>query len=197
MNQTRFICNLQQMSLFRSKTNNCSMNEKVLKQKAQKIKLFAMDVDGTLTDSAMYYSEKGEELKRFSTRDGMGITLLHQAGIKTAIIKNENTKIAEARAKKLRITKVILNSKDKLKDLTTLADNFKLKSENIAYIGDDINDIEALKFAGLSACPNDAVAEVKKNVDLVLSNNGGNGAVREFADLILALLNNLKSKINL
>ncbi len=149
------------------------------------IKLFVMDVDGTMTDSGMYYSKKGEELKQFSTRDGMGIVQLNNAGIITAIITSENSDIVTARAKKLNIPKVILNSIDKLSDLQKLAEELSISSDEISFIGDDINDIEAIKWAGVGACPCDAVKEVIDIADYICTKPGGNGAVREFADLIL------------
>jgi YrbI family 3-deoxy-D-manno-octulosonate 8-phosphate phosphatase len=158
---------------------------KDISERLRKVELLVMDVDGTLTDSAMYYSAKGEELKRFSTRDGMGISLLHLHGIKTAIITSENTAIVSARAEKLKIERVILGSKEKLTDLQIIADEMKLSSENIAYIGDDINDLDVIKWAGVGACPSDAVQEVIEAADYVCNKPGGNGAVRELADMIL------------
>ncbi|HAW09449.1 MAG TPA: 3-deoxy-D-manno-octulosonate 8-phosphate phosphatase [Bacteroidetes bacterium] len=159
--------------------------EKYLNDKLAKIKLLAMDVDGTLTDGAMFYSEQGEILKRFSTRDGMGITLLHKNGIRTAILTSENTEIVSARARKLNIENVILGTQSKDSDLKALADKYNLEMDEIAYIGDDINDIPALKIAGFSACPNDASKFVKNIANYICEYPGGNGAVRELAEMIL------------
>jgi 3-deoxy-D-manno-octulosonate 8-phosphate phosphatase (KDO 8-P phosphatase) len=153
--------------------------------KLKNIKVLAMDVDGTLTDSKVYYSKSGEELKAFSIRDGMGIELLHRANLKAAIITSETSPIVKARADKLKIESVILGSRDKTKSLKELAENLQLKTENIAYIGDDVNDEHVMKIAGFSACPNDAVEIIKKSVDYICLNNGGHGAVREFIELIL------------
>lgn len=158
---------------------------KNISERLKNISLFVMDVDGTMTDAAMYYSSNGEELKRFSTRDGMGIVLLNNIGIITAIITSENSEIVTARAKKLNINKVILNSKNKLEDLKKLSSEYSIPPEQISYIGDDINDIEAIKWAGIGACPNDAVQEVRNVADYICSKAGGFGAVRELADLIL------------
>ncbi|HPD33142.1 MAG TPA: HAD-IIIA family hydrolase [Candidatus Kapabacteria bacterium] len=166
--------------------------DETLSEKLSKIKLFAMDVDGTLTDSAMFYSEKGEVLKRFSTRDGMGITLLHKFGIKTAILTSENTEIVSQRAKKLNIEDVILGTKSKDEDIKRLGDKYHLKLDELAYIGDDINDIPVLKIVGFSACPQDASEFVKNIVDYICNHNGGNGAVREIAEMIL-----IAKKINI
>jgi 3-deoxy-D-manno-octulosonate 8-phosphate phosphatase (KDO 8-P phosphatase) len=169
------------------------MISKDIESRLGKIKALVMDVDGTLTDSAMYYSSKGEELKRFSTRDGMGISLLHANGFRTAIITSEMTEIVTARAKKLNIEHVKLGIQDKVSALNLLAEEMGLNLSDIAYIGDDVNDLNALKIAGFSACPADAVDAVKTNVHYICTKNGGNGAVREIADIILSVNN---SEIN-
>lgn len=144
-----------------------------------------MDVDGTLTDSAMYFSERGEELKRFSSRDGMGITLLHRAGIQTAIITGENSPIVSRRAEKLEISTVVLGCHDKTTTLLNLARQLTISAEDIAYIGDDVNDLLVMRHCGLSACPSDAVKAIKDESHIVCVATGGNGAVREFAEFIL------------
>ncbi len=149
------------------------------------IKLVVMDVDGTLTDGAMYFSSRGEELKRFSTRDGMGVTLLHRAGIRTAIITSERSEIVVQRANKLRISEVILGSHDKTTALGELASRCSVALGDIAYIGDDINDLHAMQLCGLSACPSDAVQAIRHVATYTCHAPGGNGAVREFAELIL------------
>ncbi len=163
--------------------------ESKLKEKLQKIRLVIMDVDGTLTDGKVYYSKNGEEFKSFSIRDGLGIELLHQNGIATAIITTETSQIVTARAMKLKIEHIILGSKNKLKDLISLCDDIGLTLEEVAFVGDDINDIQALQSAGFSACPNDAIKYVKDKVDYICANNGGNGAVREIIELILEAQN--------
>ncbi len=154
-------------------------------ERARGVKLLVMDVDGTLTDGAMYYSERGEELKRFSTRDGMGITLLHRAAIQTAIITSEHSPIVVRRAEKLRIHEVMLGSKDKTTTLLDMARRLNLVPEDIAYIGDDVNDLHVMKLCGLSACPADAVEIIRETAHLVCQRLGGNGAVRELAEFIL------------
>lgn len=154
-------------------------------ERASRVKLLVMDVDGTLTDGAMYYSERGEELKRFSTRDGMGLTLLHRSGLRTAIITSENSLIVARRAEKLKISEVILGSRDKTTTLQELARRMSISTEDIAYIGDDVNDLHAMRLSGLSACPSDAVRVIRDVAHYVCSAAGGYGAVREFAEFIL------------
>lgn len=154
-------------------------------EKCKKVKLLAMDVDGTLTNGKVYYSAKGEELKIFSIRDGMGIELLKQSGIELAVITSENSNIVKARASKLNIKHVFLGSRNKKIALEELAEKQNLSLENIAFIGDDINDIHALSIAGLSACPSDADIKVKQVCDFICNCKGGEGAVRELAELIL------------
>jgi YrbI family 3-deoxy-D-manno-octulosonate 8-phosphate phosphatase len=154
-------------------------------QRARNIRLVVMDVDGTLTDGAMYYSASGEDLKRFSTRDGMGITLLHRSGIGTAIITSETSPIVTARSAKLRIEDVLLGSHDKTTTLLDLARRKGLSAEHIAYIGDDVNDLHVMGICGLTACPSDAVSSIRDIAHIVCARPGGNGAVREFAEYIL------------
>ena len=150
------------------------------------VRLFATDVDGVLTDGGMYYSESGDELKKFNTRDGMGIKLLQRAGLITALITMEETKLVMRRAEKLAIPEVHQGARDKLAILRALATRHGLTLEEMAYIGDDVNDVEALKAVGFSAAPADAMLPVLKVVDYVCHKSGGDGAVREVADLILA-----------
>lgn len=160
------------------------MNES-LQQRLSAIRLLAMDVDGTLTDGAMYYSAEGEAMKRFDTRDGMGITLLHLAGIQTAIITSETTSIVQKRAEKLRIAHVYLGAKKKNEVLAELCEKLGLTFEEIAYIGDDINDIPAMQTGVLAVCPADAVESVRILASYICSKQGGHGAVRELAEMIL------------
>jgi len=167
------------------------MNNKELAKKATKIKLVLTDNDGVLTDTGVYYSEKGEELKRFSIRDGMGVERLRDlVMIPTGIITGELSGTVKKRAEKLQITELYLGIKEKHKIFRDILAKNKLKPENIAFIGDDMNDYELLKLVGFSAAPSDAIEEIKKIVDYVCTNKGGNGAFREFAELIIKL--NLK-----
>ena len=150
------------------------------------VRLLAMDVDGVLTDAGMYYTESGDELKKFTTRDGMGIKMLQAAGLVTAFITREKTAIVERRGQKLAVPEVHQGVDDKLAVLTTLASKYGLTLDQAAYIGDDVNDLEALRAVGLSAAPADAMPSVLKAVHYVCKKKGGEGAVREIADLILA-----------
>jgi YrbI family 3-deoxy-D-manno-octulosonate 8-phosphate phosphatase len=157
---------------------------KKIKEKCKKIKLVLSDVDGVITDGGMYYTESGEEFKKFNTRDGMGVELLQKNKINTIFITKENSKISRARAKKLnsKIYFGIENKEEKLKEICKM---LNIKPLNIAYIGDDVNDVPIMKLIGISASPNDGVYEVKKIVNYICENKGGKGAFREFADLII------------
>lgn len=149
------------------------------------VRLFAMDVDGVLTDAGMYYSESGEELKKFNTRDGMGIKLLQRAGLITALITMEETKLVTRRAEKLAIPEVHQGARDKLAVMREMVARHGLTLQQVAYIGDDVNDLEVLNAVGFSAAPADALPAVRIAVDYVCRQKGGEGAVREVADLIL------------
>lgn len=162
------------------------MRKHVLSKRQQEkkwIKLFLCDVDGTLTDGGMYYSESGDELKKFNTRDGMGFQLLREAGIKTGIITSEDTKIVANRAKKLKVDFLCQGKRNggKLAVAKEICSKMGIALDEVAYIGDDINCIELLKAVGIKACPADACEEVKAIADIsVMMKKGGNGCVREF-----------------
>jgi 3-deoxy-D-manno-octulosonate 8-phosphate phosphatase (KDO 8-P phosphatase) len=147
--------------------------------------MLAMDVDGVLTDGGMYYSEMGDELKKFNTRDGMGIKMLQLAGIVTAFITKEKTAIVERRGRKLAVPEVHQAADDKLPVLTRVIEKYGLNLEEVAYIGDDVNDLQTLLAVGFSAAPADAMPSVLQVVHYVCKKRGGEGAVREVADLIL------------
>ncbi|MDF1612721.1 KdsC family phosphatase [Stygiobacter electus] len=162
------------------------LSEKEIYKRASKIKLLLTDVDGVLTDTGVYYSANGEELKRFSIRDGMGVERLRTiVDVETGIVTRENTNIVSTRAKKLKIEELHLGVIEKENILNEILERKKLKSSEVAFIGDDTNDIGIIKKVGLSACPNDAMQHVKKICDIILDNKGGNGAFREFAELII------------
>jgi YrbI family 3-deoxy-D-manno-octulosonate 8-phosphate phosphatase len=149
------------------------------------IRLFATDVDGVLTDAGMYYSESGDEWKKFNTRDGMGIKLLQKAGLITAIVTQERTKLVARRGEKLAIPEVHQGVMDKLSLVREMASRHGLTLEQVAYIGDDINDLETLKAVGFSATPADGMPEIMAEVDYVCHKKGGEGAVREVVELLL------------
>ncbi len=171
------------------KASNSIQNNKLkLQKKAKKIKLLLTDNDGVLTDTGVYYSSRGEEFKRFSIRDGMGVERLRELiSVETGIITGELSGSVKKRAEKLKIKDLYLGTKSKELLLKDILKKHKLKSENIAFIGDDVNDFKLLKLVGLSASPGDALPDIKKIVDYVCENNGGHGAFREFAELIIRL----------
>lgn len=157
-----------------------------------KIKLFLCDVDGTLTDGGMYYSENGDELKKFNTIDGLGFRLLHDAGIKIGLITSETTKIVEKRAQKLQIDYLYQGkiNQSKLAIAQEICKKEKISLENVAYIGDDVNCIELLSAVGFAACPANANKKVKTILGIhLMKKNGGDGCVREMIDLILDFYN--------
>ena len=155
-----------------------------IQNKIKKIEIILTDVDGVLTDGGRYYSEKGESLKKFHVRDGMGINILLRNGIKTIIITKENSKITKKWAKDMNVTKVISGSLKKENELPKICKTFNLSPTQIAYIGDDVNDIGLLKKVGFSATTNDADNMIKEHVDYVCTKDGGNGAFREISDMI-------------
>lgn len=158
----------------------------VFEKNKKNIKLVAMDVDGVLTDSGMYYSEDGVESKKFSTYDGKAIEILRSNKIKTAIITSENTKIVKNRAKKLKIDYVIQGAENKVFELSKIKKIENIEWDEIAYIGDDINDLELLMKVGCKACPQNAMKAIKNIPEiLILDSNGGDGALREFVENIL------------
>ena len=150
------------------------------------IKLFATDVDGTMTDACMYLAENGTELKKFNFRDGMGMVILKEAGVKTAIITSENTNIVKKRADKLKVDYLSMGSWAKLDFVKNICKELNITLDEVAYIGDDVNDIELLSAVKYKACPNDAVNAVKSIKDMkILEHKGGDGAVREFIEYLL------------
>jgi len=150
-----------------------------------KIKMFLTDCDGCLTDGGMYYSEKGDELKRFNTKDGMGFSLLRKRGIITGIITGENTRINEARVRKLHIDELYQGVSDKLEVVKQLADRYQIEMAEIAYVGDDINDMEVLENVGFPCTVNNAMNAIKKKAKYVSGLNGGDGAIRDIIEFIL------------
>ena len=159
-----------------------------MKEKASKIKLLLTDCDGVLTDGGVYYSGNGEEMKQFNIRDGMGVERLrNEAGVDTGIITGELSPSVKKRAEKLKITELHLGIKDKPAVLKEILKRKNLQADEVAYIGDDVNDLEIMKLVGFTACPSDAMIFNKNIADYVCENKGGNGAFREFAELIISL----------
>lgn len=158
-----------------------------LRRRASRIKWFFCDIDGTLTDGCVYYSPEGELLKKFSLRDGTGFFLLKQAGIKTGFITTECSPIVEQRAKKLRIDKYIYGIQHKVEAINTFIGEEGLKMNEIAFIGDELNDVKLLKNCGMSFAVGDADHRVKEVADIVCEHSGGYGAFREAVEILLEL----------
>ena len=147
------------------------------------IKMLIFDVDGVMTDAGMYYSESGEESKRFNSRDGLAIRNLNKLGWKTGIISHGiNINLIKRRADLLGISHVYAGNRPKTDVLAEWCNELNLSFSQIAFIGDDINDLPIIRVVGFSACPADALNAVKKEVNMVLSSRGGDGAIREWID---------------
>ncbi len=162
------------------------MSETTLKQKAARIRMLILDVDGTLTDGGVYIDNNSVQFRKFHIRDGMGITMLREKGIHIGLISHSRSKtILDERARMLGIERVYSGNEPKLAVMETWMKELNLTREQVSYIGDDVNDLEVLEKVGLSACPHDAHFSVIKIVDVVLQRNGGQGCVREFIDRFL------------
>ena len=150
-----------------------------------KIKMLVMDVDGTLTDGHIYVSAAGEMMKAFHVQDGYGIAhILPRFGITPVIITGRSSEIVRKRAAELKISCLHQGIGDKLSKLREVAAELGAAAEEIAYIGDDVNDLDCIRWCGCTACPADAVPELLEEVDYVCKRDGGRGAVREFIDRI-------------
>ena len=156
-----------------------------LNEKAKKIKLVGTDIDGVWTDSKMYVTPNGEWMKAFSTYDGMATSMLMDKGIIVTILTGENSDVVIARAEKLQIDEVYVDEHEKLKRLTYLIKKYDITMDEVAYIGDDVNDLEVLKTVGFSALAGNSPIQDQFTPDYVTTRHGGNGAFREFADIIL------------
>ena len=154
--------------------------------KAKNIRFLVVDIDGVLTDGGMYYTESGDEFKKFNTKDGMAIKNLTAKGFPVGIISSGiNRNLIQRRAELLKIENVYVGSGSKLEILKTWCADLNIKLNEVAYIGDDINDIEVIQNVGFSACPADAVQQVQQIVHTHLKRRGGDGCVREFVDTFL------------
>lgn len=165
--------------------NGLDFNNLNLRAKAEKIKLVAFDVDGVMTNGDLTFDQNGVEYKTFNAKDGQGIVMLNKSGFLTAIITARTNGTVRCRAEMLGITKLFEGQKNKTLALEELCKEFNINYDEVAYMGDDLPDICVIQKVGLSACPADAVNEVKNSVDAVCLKNGGRGAVREFCDYIL------------
>ncbi len=166
---------------------NQNMMKNMLNKKLAQIKLLLTDCDGVLTDGGVYYGESGEELKKFDIRDGMGVErLCNIAGVTTGIITGELSPSVIKRAEKLKIAELHLGVKNKPAVFNEILTRLNLKPEEVAYIGDDTNDLEVMKLAGVSVCPADAISFIKEIADVVCEAKGGKGCFREIAEMIIA-----------
>ncbi len=159
---------------------------KNLNSKLSKIKLVITDVDGVLTDGGLYYTKEGLVMKKFNVKDGMGTRRLKELGFECGIISTDGADLIEVRNKRLKMDFVITNTWNKLEKLEEICKEKNLRLENVAYLGDDINDTEIIKGVGFSAAPSDAVDSILNSVDYVCKLKGGDGVFREFAELIIA-----------
>ncbi len=151
------------------------------------IRMFLTDCDGCLTDGGMYYTESGDEFKKFNTRDGMAFELLRKRGIVTGIITGENRRSVKQRAEKLQLDICRLGVKDKLACVKSLCSEYGIPMQNVLYIGDDINDLEAVAAAGYGCCAGDACEQVRAAADYIADRRGGEGVIREIAERILGV----------
>jgi len=161
-----------------------------LSARAKRLRLLLTDCDGVLTDGGVYYSESGEILRRFSVRDGMGVELLREAGVETAVVTRESSECIRQRAAKLRLPFAFTGIKDKAAHLGVILLESGLAKETLAAIGDDVNDlglIQAVGERGLTAAPSDAMPEVLEAVHYRCAARGGFGAFRDFAEFVLRL----------
>jgi len=157
-----------------------------VEQRAARVRLLALDVDGVLTDGRIYYSDRGEEIKAFDIKDGLGIKLLQRAGVAVAIITGRTSDIIARRARELGITSVIQGREDKRQALLELCRELAIAIEDCAYMGDDLPDLGAINAAGLGMTVADASAAVRDAADWVSSRAGGQAAVREACEFLLA-----------
>lgn len=151
------------------------------------IKLVVTDVDGVLTDGSLYYTEDGLVMKKFNVKDGMAVKLMREAGLKTAMISTDTSKFMRIRAERLRMDYIYLGVWEKQITLRDICDDMNITVAQTAFIGDDVNDTGIMKDAGFSACPADAVDEIVQLADYKCEKKGGEGAYREFANLILKI----------
>ena len=154
-------------------------------ERAKKIKLVIFDVDGVMTDGGIYMGPQGELFKPFNCKDGLGITLTHRVGIRTAIITGRDSAQLAHRAGELHITEVMQGHRDKRRAYRELKERQGLKDEEIAYVGDDLIDLPVMVQVGLPMAVDDAVAEVKENSRVISGRPGGHGAIRELLEFIL------------
>jgi YrbI family 3-deoxy-D-manno-octulosonate 8-phosphate phosphatase len=154
--------------------------------RARNVQLLCVDVDGVLTDAGMYYGPDGEVLKKFNSRDGMGLARVREAGVAVAIISGEDSAIVYARAAKLKIDDVFCNAWNKRLAIDELCRKHGVALDQVAFVGDDLNDLSALECVGLACAVADAAEPVQRAAHYVTQRRGGDGAVREVCELLIA-----------
>ena len=161
------------------------MTKKNLQEKLKKIKMLVLDVDGVMTDGSIIMDSDGREMKNFNVRDGHGLVMIQRHGIKVAILTGRTSAVVDHRARDLKITEVYQGALNKRAVFDQMLKKNNLSPEETAFIGDDIVDIPVLKRVGFSAAVADALDVVKKPVDYITANKGGQGAVREICEMLL------------
>ena len=156
-----------------------------LHSKARAIKLVAFDIDGIMTDGRLYFTSLGDEIKAFNVKDGLGLKLLRDSGVEVAIITGRTSELVNRRARDLKIDKLIQGREDKKAALQELMAQENLSAEQVAYMGDDLPDLGAIRAAGLGVTVADAMPVIKQYADLITAAKGGDGAVREFCDWLM------------
>jgi 3-deoxy-D-manno-octulosonate 8-phosphate phosphatase (KDO 8-P phosphatase) len=159
--------------------------EENILERARKIRMLVIDVDGILTDGRIIYDNFGDELKFFDVKDGFGLYLLHKAGIPAVIISARKSRAVVRRAKEMRVRKFYRNSTNKVKSYEKVLKKFGIADENVCYVGDDLLDLSVMKRVGLAVSVPDGIEEVKTAAHYITQKNGGRGAVREIVDIIL------------
>jgi 3-deoxy-D-manno-octulosonate 8-phosphate phosphatase (KDO 8-P phosphatase) len=160
--------------------------KKIAPKVLEKIRAIAMDVDGVLTDGGVWWGPNGEEWKRFHFADIMGLSLARKSGLGIALVSGEGSPLVDRLASKLGIGDVYKDCKDKASAVRAFSEKHGLRLQEICFIGDDVNDLPALGIVGLSACPADARPAIRESCQVVAKLTGGNGAVREVVDMLLA-----------
>jgi 3-deoxy-D-manno-octulosonate 8-phosphate phosphatase (KDO 8-P phosphatase) len=165
--------------------DGADLKDELLAQRCRALKLILTDVDGVMTDGSVLLLPDGREAKSFHIRDGLGIVMAHAVGLRTGVLSGRASEVVERRAAELRMAVVRQGEKDKLRAFREILEAEKLRPEEVAYVGDDLNDLPVLLEAGLSAAPADAAFEVRSQAFMLLSAPGGHGCLREFIDAIL------------
>lgn len=157
------------------------------KEQLKSVKLLSLDVDGILTDGGLYYTETGDELRKFNVKDGMGMKKTREAGVELCIISASTTNAIQERGKRLGLSHVYTGAKNKIEILQKICDELSISLDNVAHMGDDLNDIPIMEKIGTPITVADAVEAVKEKTLYITQKKGGQGAVREICDLLIEL----------